>query len=742
MICKRTPLHIFTSLLLIGLFCSLISPQLVFSAPNDVDASNFNPGRIIDDAIFTDTSTMTAEEIQRFLENSVSQGECDRYKENIYSGTTEGPYTCLFEFQQNVETGENNYGLFDDDGAPSEIEDGLTAAEIIWQAAQDHEINPQVLLVLLQKEQSLITDNWPWVQQYAQATGYHCPDTAPCDPASANFHKQVSGAAWQFRIYLDYIDEYWYIIGENRILYNPDASCGYQVVDIENKATVALYLYTPYVPNEAALNNLFGRGDNCSAYGNRNFWVYFNRWFGPTTSSENLNETSSENNPERERKSFTLFFQGLYTDSNKNESLDSQNHIFGPSESIYVVLDIRNTGTQVWTQAEGDNYTSLFSLSTEGNPDRLCHSSWRYDCNLVATMKGEEVYPGDVATFEFEILTSLFNGKSSESFSLKNNSEYLKGDPVSISFNIAGGGDIQDKEDLTTITEEPPTTPSPPAPDPSPIPEEPVETVASNTVILPDNWPDLNVLEKILLNPWGCHDTTQIRADNGQCLSGGYTIPTLVANSPPAPDSSPIPEEPVETVASNTVILPDNWPDLNVLEKILLNPWGCHDTTQIRADNGQCLSGGYTIPTLVANSPPAPDSSPIPEEPVETVASNTVILPDNWPDLNVLEKILLNPWGCHDTTQIRADNGQCLSGGYTIPTLVANSPPAPDSSPIPEEPVETVASNTVILPDNWPDLNVLEKILLNPWGCHDTTQIRADNGQCLSGGYTIPNQIA
>ena len=68
-----------------------------------------------------------------------------------------------------------------------------------------------------------------------------------------------------------------------------------------------------------------------------------------------------------------------------------------------------------------------------------------------------------------------------------------------------------------------PSTPTPPNPDPElPAPTNPEE---SPTVILPDNWADLSVVEKIILNPWGCHDTTKIRADNGQCLSGGYTIP-------------------------------------------------------------------------------------------------------------------------------------------------------------------------------------------------------------------------
>ncbi|WP_170192092.1 cell wall-binding repeat-containing protein [Rhodoglobus vestalii] len=49
---------------------------------------------------------------------------------------------------------------------------------------------------------------------------------------------------------------------------------------VQNYATAALYNYTPYRPNTAALNNLGSYGDSCSSYGNRNFWDYYYSWFG------------------------------------------------------------------------------------------------------------------------------------------------------------------------------------------------------------------------------------------------------------------------------------------------------------------------------------------------------------------------------------------------------------------------------------------------------------------------------
>jgi hypothetical protein len=73
-----------------------------------------------------------------------------------------------------------------------------------------------------------------------------------------------------------------YIVGTNFIRYNPNAACGGTNVTIANRSTQALYNYTPYQPNQAALNAGYGNGDSCSAYGNRNFYLYFTDWFGST----------------------------------------------------------------------------------------------------------------------------------------------------------------------------------------------------------------------------------------------------------------------------------------------------------------------------------------------------------------------------------------------------------------------------------------------------------------------------
>ena len=63
------------------------------------------------------------------------------------------------------------------------------------------------------------------------------------------------------------------------IQYNPNASCGGSIVNVRSLATSALYRYTPYQPNAGALAAGYGTA-SCGAYGNRNFYLYFEDWFG------------------------------------------------------------------------------------------------------------------------------------------------------------------------------------------------------------------------------------------------------------------------------------------------------------------------------------------------------------------------------------------------------------------------------------------------------------------------------
>jgi len=238
--------------------------------PQQADAADlraFDPGLIITDEIFYSSGAMTATQIQSFLESS--RFSCSSY-------TKDGVrYTCLKEYRA-------DYGAREANANCSAVSSGKDkrASDIIATVARACGINPQVLLVLLQKEQGLVS-NAKSAAVYRIATGYACPDTAPCDTKYYGFFNQVYSAAWQFKQYQAKPTSWNYQAGRtNTIKYHPNSKCGTTQVYIRNQATAGLYIYTPYVPNQAALNAGYGTGDTCSSYGNRNFFNYFSDWFG------------------------------------------------------------------------------------------------------------------------------------------------------------------------------------------------------------------------------------------------------------------------------------------------------------------------------------------------------------------------------------------------------------------------------------------------------------------------------
>lgn len=252
-----------------------------------VSSSSWQAGRIIDDSIFFNSSTYNANQVQAFLNAKLPV--CDTNGSKPYGGTTRAaygtsvgnppPYICLKDYVTTFPT------IAGDQYCPGGLAGGTkSAAQIIAETAANCDINPQVILVTLQKEQSLITDDWPWQIQYQKATGFACPDTAPCDPAYAGFAKQVFYGARQFQKYSQRPDLFPnYRPGRtSRIYYNPNAGCGYSDVYVQTQATTNLYIYTPYQPNAATLAAAPGQTVNCGAYGNINFWRMFNNWFGPT----------------------------------------------------------------------------------------------------------------------------------------------------------------------------------------------------------------------------------------------------------------------------------------------------------------------------------------------------------------------------------------------------------------------------------------------------------------------------
>ncbi|PSO43380.1 hypothetical protein BRC19_00760 [Candidatus Saccharibacteria bacterium QS_5_54_17] len=331
---RRPALYVLAGILVLVLGGIMVATN-VSSHKQVADADNFSPGRLIDNSVMRDTDTMSVSDIQSFLENEMSEmGGCEeRHSESNRWMDFGRDYMCLKDYKEDPTenmpecsdkyireefgfgSGDNRYekaktmcwwkggrtNFNKSDSNAMNTNDtlgtnGKSAAQLIKDVSQKHDINPQVILVLLQKEQSLVGDSWPWIIQYQSATGFGCPDSSDCDPKYRGFYNQINQAAKFFKEIMEETRGYnYYPPGETDIDYHPDDSCGNDTVDIKNLATSALYNYTPYQPNQAALDNLYGTGNSCSTYGNRNFWRDFTDWFGSPTPSQDIVLMRNEN---------------------------------------------------------------------------------------------------------------------------------------------------------------------------------------------------------------------------------------------------------------------------------------------------------------------------------------------------------------------------------------------------------------------------------------------------------------
>ncbi|HUD06061.1 MAG TPA: hypothetical protein VMR18_04085 [Candidatus Saccharimonadales bacterium] len=282
------------NLLHIGAFCLLVS-VFVLSFSTKAHAATFNPNDVIDDGVFDNVSSMTAAQINSFL--------------------NQFPSSCISTgngFSAPDPTGYNPTNGFLYGGS-------VSAGQVIYDSAQAYDINPQVLLTTLEKEQSLVTGGAGCsTLRYAGATGYGCPDsgtthnysgvnlysingvavtsvsgTCVSTSLEVGFSQQIIHAAWllKFGEQRSQGNVTWEIIKGNWDNSDDPQSCysgpmtqgtwqicpggpsvyydGYDTIDgtsvlMDTGATAALYWYTPHFA------------------GNENFVNIFDSWFGST----------------------------------------------------------------------------------------------------------------------------------------------------------------------------------------------------------------------------------------------------------------------------------------------------------------------------------------------------------------------------------------------------------------------------------------------------------------------------
>jgi hypothetical protein len=199
---------------------------------------NFNPNLIISDAELLDYDSLSLIQIQNFLEKYNSylanyktlnaHGNIKSAAEIIYEAATQN-YDC-----DNITLSDN----------PTESEKQLKCRRITT-------VSPKFLLVLLQKEASLVEDPSPSQGRLDWATGYGCPDNWTCNPYYKGFGKQVNSASLQFLAYMQSPQKYNYKVGETYTFNNPYGTISQEkmLVTPSNQATAALYNYTPHVFN-------------------------------------------------------------------------------------------------------------------------------------------------------------------------------------------------------------------------------------------------------------------------------------------------------------------------------------------------------------------------------------------------------------------------------------------------------------------------------------------------------------
>lgn len=233
--------------------------------------TSFTPGFIIADENFYIKDAMTEAQIQDFLNERIGMCQSDdclnvlRVDMPNYpsvTSTTTGNLIC-----SSVTGGT-----------------GLRAATVIYRVQQSCGLSAKVILVTLQKEQGLVTSRNPSNYALSYAMGWACPDSTGCVDPNSQFNYQVYRGARQLVTYK--LAEFARQPGVHNIQFSPTTSCGFTAVNVRNYATAALYNYTPYQPTAAALAAWPAAAtpfSPCNAYGNRNFWFYYNQWFGNPT---------------------------------------------------------------------------------------------------------------------------------------------------------------------------------------------------------------------------------------------------------------------------------------------------------------------------------------------------------------------------------------------------------------------------------------------------------------------------
>ncbi len=264
-----------------SLFMALFVGLLWALVPSKQALAAYEGGKLIDNAAFLNSSSMSKTDIQNFLASKGSGLASRSFVLNCYGADSKERqwYTAA--------------------GAP--CDQNVPASHIIYYAAQIYGINPQVVLATLQKEQSLVTSPNPTDWQINQAMGYGCPTSGGC--GASTFFYQIDSGTWVLRYHYERArgnNSWWnqssgWVCGTAKAYYTPNLYPGqnvtfidedgvaYRTLYLHNAATSSFYCYTPHTYNNPqGLYGLPAYGTTGRYYtGSYNFVKFFELWFDP-----------------------------------------------------------------------------------------------------------------------------------------------------------------------------------------------------------------------------------------------------------------------------------------------------------------------------------------------------------------------------------------------------------------------------------------------------------------------------
>jgi len=290
----------------------------------------WNKSYIIDDNVFIRSSTMTQTQIQAFLVSKHS-------------------YLAGYK-----ETRSNKIGT------PERLQaKGKSASYIIKWVATEYGINPQVILITLQKEQSLVTNTGKNQYGLDWAMGYGVPDSGGRDYNKRGFSRQVDWGVWQLK--------YNYLGANNTpaekftkaTCANVSPYCKGRTITIDgvrtylgNGSTASLYRYTPHF------------------HGNQNFDYFYSLWFHPYGYS---------------------FVSAKRPPSWMN-----------PGQIVSTEIKIKNTGATTWKNDSQGTGTPMRLAITNGSGFYTTSGGMWLNSTRIK-MTTATVTPGQTATFSFNI---------------------------------------------------------------------------------------------------------------------------------------------------------------------------------------------------------------------------------------------------------------------------------------------------------------------------------------------------